>query len=118
MRLYIYCKNCEKEHKTKLNYISRWEMPKQMDMLCKHCGCVETYNADNVYAKPIIGNTFIYITLLFFTVGCMVFLFDRMRILVVGFTLPSLLYAIYVKEELKKVNLFNSTKVNNKINTK
>ena len=93
-------------------------MPKEIDIRCKHCGCNEIYNANDVYTKPIIGNTSTFLILLLFTIIVMIFLYSKMRLLVAGFAVPSLLYAIYINDELKKVNLFNSTKVNNKINTK
>ena len=109
MKLYVFCKNCQKESKVKPCYTSRFEMPSQVIVQCKQCNYTHDYSPNEVYAKSSL-DTFILLICIVLAVILFVCLYSIGFMATLTVVVPALLYAVYRYEESKKIRLFNSVK--------
>lgn len=120
MRLYIYCKHCNKEIKVKGNFATRWELSatrgKEFELNCLNCNQKSTYIVDDVKARSGVLGT-VALLLLFPCIAVILWLLYPystkgiipMFLLTIGVLIPALIYAAILREEKRKIESFNST---------
>lgn len=129
MRLFVYCKHCDKEIKVKGSFPTRWELSakrgKEFELKCPNCNQKAIYYVDNVKAKTGIIGT-VALLLLFPCIAAILWLLYPystkgiipMFLLPIGVLVPALIYAAILREEKRKIESFNSTRPDSLRSTK
>lgn len=121
MRLFVYCKHCNKKIRVKGNFATRWELydkrGKYIELECRNCKQKTTYSVDCVKTKVGIIGTIALLLLLPCIAVILWFLYPYstkgiipMFLLPLGILIPALIYAVILREQKRKVKMFNSTR--------
>jgi hypothetical protein len=120
MKYSVYCKNCNYTNTIRSNSIDRVELEKEytnnIEVTCLSCNETHIYNVNNVFATLNKGwHLFLTVITLFATVIVAYYILSNywgksFYIYLVApsiSSIPSMIYFVYLKNERKKVRLFN-----------
>jgi len=122
MRYFVYCKHCNNKIRVKGNFTTRYQLyikkGDEFELRCSNCNQKSVYNVDLVKAKTGIGTFALF---LFFTTTAIILwilypYFERgiitMFLFPLGVLIPALIYVTILKEQKRKTESFNKTRIN------